>query len=132
MTRPDGASNTAPMPDPDSLAAAACAFAFGLPGAWEDHPWGDTVAKVGTKVFVFFGTDDADPFRFTVKLRAAHEEALAMPWTKPAGYGLDRGGWVSCSAPSDVPLELVTGWIEESYRIVAPKRLVAGLDAQVS
>jgi hypothetical protein len=30
-------------------------FALGYPGAWEDHPWGETVAKVKTKVFVFFG-----------------------------------------------------------------------------
>jgi hypothetical protein len=30
--------------------------------------------------------------------------------------------------PPDVPLELVTGWVLESYRAVAPKRL-AILDA---
>jgi predicted DNA-binding protein (MmcQ/YjbR family) len=119
------------MPPEPSLSAAARAFAFGLPGAWEDHPWGDTVAKVGKKVFVFLGADDAAaPFHFTVKLRDAHDDASAMPWVVPAGYGLDRGGWVSCSAPGDTPLDLVTGWIEESYRIVAPKRLVAELDAR--
>jgi predicted DNA-binding protein (MmcQ/YjbR family) len=27
----------------------------------------------------------------------------------------------------DVPFEMVTAWIEESYRLVAPKRLVARL-----
>jgi predicted DNA-binding protein (MmcQ/YjbR family) len=112
------------------LAVAVRAFAFGLPEAWEDHPWGESVAKVGKKVFVFFGTPDADPgLRFTVKLRDSHEEAMAFPWVVPAGYGLDRGGWVSCEAPDDAPFEMIVGWIEESYRLVAPKRLGEALDA---
>jgi predicted DNA-binding protein (MmcQ/YjbR family) len=113
-----------------TLTDAARAFAFGLPEAWEDHPWGESVAKVGKKVFVFFGVLETDPgLRFTVKLRDSHEEALAFEWVTPAGYGLDRGGWVSGVAPDDVPLEMITGWIEESYRIVAPRKLVALLDA---
>lgn len=112
-----------------ALRDQALAFAFGLPEAWEDHPWGESVAKVGTKVFVFFGVLEGDDgLRFTVKLRESHDEAIAMPWVRPAGYGLDRGGWVTCDAPDDVPLEMITGWIEESYRIVAPKARVAQLD----
>ena len=39
-------------------AAQLKAFALDLPDAWEDHPWGDTVVKVGKKVFVFLGADD--------------------------------------------------------------------------
>jgi hypothetical protein len=30
--------------------------------------------------------------------------------------------------PPDAPLDLLLGWIEESYRTVAPKRLVQQLD----
>ena len=108
------------------LAAAARSFAFGLPEAWEDHPWGESVAKVGKKVFAFFGVGETDgAFGFTVKLRNSHEEAMAFEWVVPAGYGLDRGGWVSATVPGDAPLEMITGWIEESYRLVAPKKLVA-------
>jgi predicted DNA-binding protein (MmcQ/YjbR family) len=115
-----------------ALREAVREFAFGLPEAWEDHPWGESVAKVGKKVFVFFGVPETDTgLRLTVKLRDSHEEALAFDWVTPAGYGLDRGGWVSCVAPEDVPLEMITGWIEESYRIVAPKELVAQLDQRV-
>jgi predicted DNA-binding protein (MmcQ/YjbR family) len=111
-----------------TLTDAARAFAAGLPEAWEDHPWGESVYKVGKKVFVFFGVLETDTgLRLTVKLRDSHEEAMAFEWVVPAGYGLDRGGWVTCVAPDDAPLEMITGWIEESYRIVAPKKLAAML-----
>jgi predicted DNA-binding protein (MmcQ/YjbR family) len=107
------------------------AFVFGLPEAWEDHPWGDTVAKVGKKVFVFLGTPDVDgTLAFSVKLPHSNEEALSLPFTVPTGYGLGRGGWVTVHAPADAPLELLTGWVEESYRAVAPRALVARLDAE--
>lgn len=108
------------------LAEPIRAYASGLPEAWEDHPWGESVFKVGKKVFVFLGVGDQG--HLTVKLRDLHDEALAFEWVTPAGYGLDRGGWVSCRLPEDAPLEMVLGWIEESYRLVAPRRLAALLD----
>jgi predicted DNA-binding protein (MmcQ/YjbR family) len=115
-----------------TLAEALRTYAFGLPEAWEDHPWGESVAKVGKKVFVFFGSSEGDgPFGFSVKLPTSNDEALALPFTLPTGYGLDRGGWVTVRPPDDAPLDLLLGWIEESYRSVAPKGLVARLDEQV-
>jgi predicted DNA-binding protein (MmcQ/YjbR family) len=109
------------------------AHALGLPGAWEDRPWeDDLVAKVGKKIFVFFGSEssEAPGVQLGVKLPASHEEALALPFVQPMGYGLDRGHWVSIAAPEDAPLDMLLGWIEESYRAVAPKRLVAELDSR--
>jgi predicted DNA-binding protein (MmcQ/YjbR family) len=102
------------------------AYAFGLPDAWEDHPWGESVAKVGKKVFVFFGADANDasadaPAHLSVKLPQSHEEALALPFTEPTGYGLDRGHWVTIHAPADWPVEMLRDWIEESYHAVAPR-----------
>ena len=113
------------------LRDAVHAFAAGLPEAWEDHPWGESVYKVGKKVFMFFGVpDDADPrLRLIVKLRDSLDEAMSFDWVEPAGYGLDRGGWVSAVVPDDAPPDMVTAWIAESYRLVAPKKLAARLDS---
>ena len=112
-----------------TLADDARAFAAGLPEAWEDHPWGETVFKVRKKVFVFLGVlDGRSGMHLTVKLRDSHDEATTFDWVVPARYGLDRGGWVTCTPPDDAPLPMILGWIEESYRLVAPRALAAQLD----
>lgn len=110
-------------------------FALGLPGATEEFPWGGSVAKVNRKVFVFLGVDDGShPLGVTVKLRdeTAHAHAMAAPGAEPTGYGLGKAGWVSLplqekGAP---PADLLCDWVEESYRTIAPKRLIAELDAR--
>jgi predicted DNA-binding protein (MmcQ/YjbR family) len=114
------------------LSDAVRAFAFSLPEAWEDHPWGDTVAKVGKKVFLFLGEEaPADGGCWLgVKLPHSKDLVLALTFAKPMGYGLDRGGWVGIQAPPDAPLEMLLAWVEESYRAVAPRALVAQLDAR--
>ena len=105
-------------------------FALSLPGAWEDFPWGERVAKVGKKVFVFLGHDhETEPSLVTVKLVESHGHALAIEGAAPTGYGLGRAGWVNVPVQAEgVTHELLCDWIEESYRIVAPERLVAKLD----
>ena len=101
-------------------------FALGLPEAYEDHPWDETVAKVRKKVFVFFG---GTPKLMTVKLAESHAHALSIDGAEPTGYGLGHSGWVNVPVDSpELSHELLCDWIEESYRIVAPKRLVAQLD----
>jgi len=105
-------------------------FALALPEAYEDHPWDETVAKVRKKVFVFFGGTQK---LMTVKLVESHGHALSIAGVKPTGYGLGDSGWLNI--PVDAPgldHELLCDWVEESYRIVAPKRLVAELDAKVA
>jgi predicted DNA-binding protein (MmcQ/YjbR family) len=112
----------------DDLRTKLLSFALSLPEAVEDHPWDETVAKVRKKVFVFFGGDPARS-RITVKLVESHRHALSIDGAGPTGYGLGKAGWVTVPVDAEgVELELLCDWIEESYRIVAPKRLVASLD----
>ncbi|MEQ1931406.1 MAG: MmcQ/YjbR family DNA-binding protein, partial [Parvularculaceae bacterium] len=67
----------------------------------------------------------------SVKLPVSAEMALTLPFTKPSGYGLGKAGWITCSfGPNDVlPEDLLAGWIDQSFRAVAPKKLVAALEA---
>jgi predicted DNA-binding protein (MmcQ/YjbR family) len=105
------------------------AYALGLPEAFEDHPWGETVAKVNGKVFVFFGGGQGPDYGMSVKLDESLEQALAVPGAVPTGYGLGKAGWVSVPfGPGTPPLDVLKDWVEESYRRVAPKRLVSELD----
>ena len=105
-------------------------LSLGLPGAWSDTPWGpERVTKVGQKIFAFWGGDD-DP-SMTVKLPESNDHALRFRGAVPTGYGLGRAGWVT------IPLrgvttrdaEILVDFLEESYRAVAPKKLVRELDA---
>ncbi len=104
------------------------AFALELPGAFTDMPWeGDVVTKVGKKIFVFFGS--GDPQTIAVKLPESAPHALSVPGATPTSYGLGRHGWVTVPV-GDTPIDLLEDWIEESYRTIATKRLVAELDAR--
>ena len=105
-------------------------FALSLPGATEDFPWGECVAKVNGKVFVFLGPDErTGPRLITVKLIESHGHALALPGAEPTGYGLGKSGWVNVPLHAEgATLDLLRDLVEESYRIVAPKRLSAELD----
>ncbi|MCX4240984.1 MmcQ/YjbR family DNA-binding protein [Paraliomyxa miuraensis] len=111
-------------------------MALSLPGAWEDHPWGESVAKVGKKVFVFFGMSDDAQLReglgMSVKLPRTGDLVLALPFAEPTGYGLGRAGWVTVRIPAAElpPPSVLVAWIEESYRAVAPKTKIAELDAR--
>ena len=115
----------------DALKEQLKTYALGLPGAWEDHPWGESVAKVGKKVFAFFGVPSTG-FGMSVKLPHSAEAVLTMPFAKPAGYNLGKSGWVEMRFTDDdaPPVELLLDWIEESYRAIAPKTLVRELDAR--
>jgi predicted DNA-binding protein (MmcQ/YjbR family) len=105
-------------------------FALDYPGTHEDHPWGETVVKVGKKVFVFLGKPkDGAGVGLSVKLPQSGAMALSLPFASPTGYGLGKSGWVSAQfgKGDKVPLDMLRQWIDESYRAVAPKTLVAQL-----
>jgi predicted DNA-binding protein (MmcQ/YjbR family) len=111
-------------------AAQLRSVALAYPEAWEDHPWGDDVIKVRSKIFLFLGAGER--LSVTAKLPVSHGMALALPNARPTGYGMGRAGWVSISfdADEEPPLDMLELWVDESYRAVAPKRLVAQVEAR--
>jgi predicted DNA-binding protein (MmcQ/YjbR family) len=113
----------------DAVLQAMVKLALQYPQTAVDHPWGDTVVKVKGKVFVFLGRGDDGRFGLSVKLPHSGAAALTLPWCEPTRYGLGKSGWVSASFANDrdVPMPVIAHWLDESYRAVAPKRLVATL-----
>lgn len=113
--------------DLGSLAEAIARHALSLPEAWEDFPWEDRTAKVGKKIFAFLGTTGMG-----LKLPQSAPFALSLGCAKPMAYGLGKHGWVSIDLehPSAPELETLLDWVDESYRALAPKKLVKLLDAR--
>jgi predicted DNA-binding protein (MmcQ/YjbR family) len=106
------------------------AFALTYPEAVLEHPWGHDAVKVKGKMFATFGGgESAKAFSMTVKLPVSSEMALTLPWVEPTGYGLGKSGWVTArlKTGADVDFETMKGWIDQSYRAVAPKTLVKAL-----
>ena len=113
------------------LMASLEALALGFPGAWADNPWGDSVVKVGKKIFVFLG-DNPEQQMITVKVPESHEHAMSFKGAMPTGYGLGKAGWVT------IPVgglggddgEVLHDFVEESYRAIAPKKMIKELDGE--
>ena len=114
---------------PKQLESALRDYALGFPEATEEFPWGERAIKVKGKVFLFMRADD-EVVSFSVKLPHSRFFVLDPPNTEPTPYGLGKHGWVTARfprAPKDA-VETYKMWIEESYRAVAPKKLVATLN----
>jgi predicted DNA-binding protein (MmcQ/YjbR family) len=108
-------------------------FGASLPGAYVDHPWGESVLKVNKKIFLFLGLDEGYDPGVGVKLPMSQPMALAQPGVEPMGYNLGRSGWIWFRLKDvDFPEEVLRDWILESYRAVAPKKLVKELDEGVA
>ena len=105
-------------------------LALSYPEAHEDMPWGHHAIKVKGKSFVFLAAD-GETFSLSAKLPSSAGVAVKLPFASPTEYGLGKSGWVTARFPrkARVPMELLQLWIDESYRAIAPKRLVARLPA---
>src|SRR5215212_2272403 len=112
------------------LEAAMRDRALGYPQSEEAFPWGECAIKVKGKTFLFMRLDDKE-LSFSVKLPRTGFQALALPFAKPTEYGLGKSGWVTVrlDKATKALTEQCMLWIDESYRAVAPKRVLATLDA---
>jgi predicted DNA-binding protein (MmcQ/YjbR family) len=106
-------------------------FAASLPEVREDFPWGHSAFKVGGKAFLFMASEQGD-LSLSVKLPHSGLMALSLAFAEPTGYGLGKSGWVTARfQPKQAPpAALLERWVEESYRVIAPKRIVARLDTR--
>lgn len=86
--------------------------------------------KVRKKGFLYLG-EDAKGYSVMVKLRDSAEEAETLARDRPGRWSIGKGGWAMLKfEPQERPPEgLLERWLDESYRLQAPKALVATLDA---
>jgi predicted DNA-binding protein (MmcQ/YjbR family) len=105
--------------------------ALQYPEAYEEFPWGHCAIKVNGKSFLFLGTH-AGSFSLSVKLPHSGAVALSLPFASPTEYGLGRSGWVTArfEGKAAVPVGLLLEWVDESYRAIAPKKVLARLDSE--
>ena len=114
---------------PKKLEADLRDYAMRYPGVTEDFPWGERAIKIKGKAFIFMRTTD-DGVSLSVKLPQSRDMAIDFPWATPTHYGLGKHGWVTAEVDGsrDAPVKTFEAWLDESYRAVAPKKLVASLE----
>jgi predicted DNA-binding protein (MmcQ/YjbR family) len=100
--------------------------ALSYPETTEEFPWGEHAFKVNRKTFVFMRAD-ADETSFSVKLPHSRKAALSLPGSEPTHYGMGAKGWVTLRPDEKSSMDALFGFIDESYRAVAPKRALARL-----
>jgi predicted DNA-binding protein (MmcQ/YjbR family) len=99
------------------------AFCLRWPGAWADDPWNDgTVFKVGQRIFAMPSRPDAPLLTVTCKVSPELREALRdHPAVFVPAY-VGRFGWIGIRITDATSWEMAETAIEESYRLVAPRR----------
>ena len=112
----------------DAAFAALRKQALAFPETRADHPWGHTAIKVRGKASIFLSREE-DGLSLSLKLPQSREFALEYPFTEPTGYGLGKSGWVTASfgAKDKPPLDVLAFWLAESFRAIAPKKLLASM-----
>jgi predicted DNA-binding protein (MmcQ/YjbR family) len=111
-----------------AIAKALKAHAMSYPETAEEFPWGESAFKVKGKTFVFMRAETSE-ISFSVKLPNSRTQALAQPGSEPTHYGMGAKGWVTLRPAAKTSLKLLFSFIDESYRAVAPKRVLAQLKA---
>jgi predicted DNA-binding protein (MmcQ/YjbR family) len=111
-------------------------FALSFPHAFEDFPWGIPVVKIATgsrwpPLFVWLGARDADSPGVYVKLTDSYDQAVSVAGAFPTPNS-GVGHWGRLTVPLPVfDVDLLFDWVDESYRNVAPRKLIALLDSYV-
>jgi predicted DNA-binding protein (MmcQ/YjbR family) len=102
-----------------------------LPDTRETLTWGEPHFRVGDKIFCGCGDENGRPV-IGFKLEREHAEAILQdPRFRPAPYVGDKG-WVSMDASRVADWDEVRALIQESYRLIAPRRTAARLADQAA
>ena len=127
--RKSAAPASAPKPGADRTLEKLRAICLALPDTKETPTWGKPHFRVGEKIFCGYG-EEGGKTTIGFKLEMAHAAArIEDPRFEKAPY-VGHKGWVSMDAASVTDWDEVRELVLESYRLIAPKRSLAKLDAQ--
>lgn len=115
------------MPSEDRIRQSMRAIALRCPEAEEGVACEGTSAekrtiKAGNKAFLFLGSADA-----MLKLGDSLPEASALATKESSSCKVGAHGWVTLRLDGKWKEDLLARWIDESFRLLAPKPLVAQL-----
>lgn len=107
------------------------AIVTALPGAYEDRPWGSVHCKVADKIFVGWGRHDDGQMSLGFKTDKQLQAMLVAsdPRFTVAAY-VGKHGWVDMKLGPKPDWTEVEQFIVESYKMIAPKKLVKELLAK--
>lgn len=104
------------------------AFALAYPETTEGQSCVNRAFKVRKKNFAFLGEKDGD-LKLMLKLAASADEVSSLAQAQPDTYQIGSIGWATLrfSAENHPPVESLRRWVDESYRLFAPKKLLKQL-----
>ena len=111
------------------------AICLALPSTKVTMTWGSPHMRVGEKIFTGWGLeDDGAHWSFSVKLDKDKQAALVQsdPRFAIAAYTGKYGGTTMTVAKGEEDWGEIAALVEEGYRNIAPKTLIAKLDAMPS
>lgn len=100
------------------------AICLALPEATEQEAWGEPTFRVVKKIFAMVSNDDGRP---SVWCKSLPELQEVLVESDPGRYFvppyLGHKGWVGIRLEGNLDWDDVIDLIEESYQMIAPKRL---------
>lgn len=116
------------------LYGALRAFCLGLPEAQEVDTFGRMAFRVRNKIFAMPRERNESRPSFWCKAAPGVQTLLVTgdPETFYAPPYVGPKGWIGIDLDANADLDYVTALLEESYRLIAPRKLVEQLDQQSS
>lgn len=107
------------------LCVALRAHALSLPETSEGSSCVNRAFKVRKKNFLFVG-EKPDQLRVMLKLTHSLDHARGL---QDPRIDVGKTGWVTVRCPPDAPLatDLLQGWVDESFRALAPRTVLRQL-----
>jgi predicted DNA-binding protein (MmcQ/YjbR family) len=114
------------MPKPDAVFTKVKEICLSLPDTKLTMTWGSPHFRVGEKIFTGYGAEGGKA-SMSFKLEMAHaQRILEDPRFSRAPY-VGHKGWVSMDVSRVTDWDELRSLIQESYRLIAPKRSLAKL-----